>query len=70
MHRIACDVCGTAFEAKRDHAKHCSPACARAAYAKKYLPVVEEVVRFLLRERRRLKNLLPTGTRRRAGKRR
>jgi len=68
MPRTICDVCGTAFEAKRDHAKHCSPACARAAYARRHLPALEAAHAYLAREIARLRNLLPSGTRRRTGR--
>jgi RNA polymerase-binding transcription factor DksA len=65
MTRTSCDVCGKPFEARRRDAVHCSPACARAAYAKRHLPTVEGAIAYLEREARRLRNLLPGGTRRR-----
>lgn len=66
MTRTCCDVCGTPFEAKRRDAIHCSPACARAAYAKKHLPALKVALAYLAREVRRLENQV-SGERRRAG---
>jgi hypothetical protein len=68
MSRIACQVCGSAFEPKRPFARYCSPRCNRAAYARRHLPALEAALAYLQREVRRLENLLPGGTRRRAGR--
>ena len=57
-----CDVCGGTFEARRSHAKHCSPRCARAAYAGRHLPALRAAVAYLQREIARLENQL-TGKR-------
>lgn len=59
-----CDVCGGRIEGRRSHAKYCSSACARAAYAKAWLPALQKALRYLERECRRLGNQI-TGTRRR-----
>ena len=61
----ACAVCGAPFPARRTVDKYCSPACSRAGYAQRHLPTVENAIAYLKREARRLRNLLPTGTRRR-----
>lgn len=63
-----CDICGVRIEGRRSHAKHCSPACARAAYARRHLPALQAALAYLAREVRRLENLLPGGTRRRRGR--
>ena len=58
-----CDSCQRQFEAKRA-AKHCSPRCARAAYAARHLPSLRAAVVYLQREIARLENLV-SRTRRR-----
>ena len=63
-----CDICGARIEGRRSHAKHCSPACARAAYALRHLPALEATLAYLQRDIARLKTLLPGGTRRRPGR--
>jgi len=63
-----CQVCGARIEGKRSHARYCSPACSRAGYAQRHLPTVENAIAYLEREGRRLRNLLPGGTRRRRGR--
>ncbi len=62
-----CDVCGAALEGKRRHAKHCSPACARAAYAARHLPALRAAVVYLQREIARLENQLSGARRRTSG---
>jgi len=65
MTRTVCDVCGRDFEGKRRDAVHCSPACARAAYAIRNLPALRAALAYLAREVRRLENMV-NGKRRRA----
>ena len=55
------DACGQPFEAKRHDPFHCSPTCARAAYAKRHLPALRAALAYLAREVRWLENLLPGG---------
>jgi hypothetical protein len=54
MAQTVCDVCGRSFEGKRRDAVHCSPACARAAYAIRNLPALKAALEYLEREIRRL----------------
>jgi hypothetical protein len=67
MTETVCDQCGKVFQAKRRDAVHCSPRCARAAYAKSWLPALQRALRYLGREVARLENQV-TGTRRRPGR--
>jgi len=63
-----CEVCTGRIEGRRRDAKHCSAACTRRAYAERHLPALRAALAYLAREVRRLENLLPGGTRRRAGR--
>lgn len=58
---LRCEVCKVLFEGRR-HAKHCSPARTRAAYAARHLPALLAAVAYLQREIARLENQL-TGSR-------